>query len=259
MAEYGRLSGRIGEYISLNMSFYHNGEKNDPYAITKIEMYKSSVSVENLISTIDIVDPSDSTYPSPLSTDTTGEYVASFEVPAEYEEGQYIDVWYYVPSDPGSGDLGDYEQTTTGQFILGTDNWFGDDELRSVDFDIDPLSNKFIKGEVKDLEIGLVPLPLYDYNVELISSLIPHLSADITILTQSNEVVTYADGSEAGTFSDMPMSIGLREGRYRSNPYVLRILIDTSNFYKGTYKYSIKITLPNSKIIMSKWYNFSIV
>jgi hypothetical protein len=90
--------------------------------------------------------------------------------------------------------------------------------------------------------VGLMPLPLYDYDHNLVDPLIPLLEPTISISTQRCELLV----------DNAPCRIGLRHGSYRSNPFVIQYDLDTSLFLKGTYQYSIKVTLPDGKSRVSQ-------
>ena len=54
------------------------------------------------------------------------------------------------------------------------------------------------------------------------------------------------------------MRTGLRQGSYRTNPFVLQYDIDASSFLIGTYRYRVTVTLPDGTTRTSKDFNFSI-
>lgn len=87
-----------------------------------------------------------------------------------------------------------------------------------------------------------MPLPLYDYNFNLVNPIIPFLSPTITIETQHCEVLA----------QDEPCRIGIRQGAFRSNPWVIQYDLNTTRFLKGTYRYSIKLVLPNGSTRVSQ-------
>jgi len=172
----------------------------------------------------------------------------------------YFDVWYYFADDP-CGDLGTADPTGDGvvcdldnaiydplllsschRFWIYPDEWFIDDGLQSIRFGFEPLDQKFNKPEIRPLEVGIMPLPLYDYNFNLVNPIIPFLKPTISIWTMNEELIV--DGAE--------MTIGLRHGSYRSNPYIMRYDLDTSSFYKGTYKYRVTIAMPDGSTRVSK-------
>ena len=80
-----------------------------------------------------------------------------------------------------------------------------------------------------------MPMPLYDFNYNLVAPIIPLMTGTITIKTMNNEIMV-RDGA---------MTMGLRQGSYRTNPFVLRYSLDTMDFLIGTYKYRITVTLPD--------------
>lgn len=274
-----RISGKVGQVVDLNVEFYNNGVLADPYAIRKIEIYKTQVLPHNLVATIPILDPCDPNYPQPLCQDTipvedgpccteftgdtpiVGKYHMPFAIPSDFESPDvYYDVWYYFPTNPCEGstapcdcelDNPAYESQLIKcchRFWVYPNEWFCDDRLQTLRFGFEPLDQKFYKPEARELEVGLMPLPLYDFNYNLVMPIIPYLKPTITIETAANEVIV----------QDAECRMGIRQGSYRSNPFVIQYLIDTSDFLKGTYQYYIKIALPNGTSRVSKRFNLSI-
>lgn len=272
-----RISARRGQVVDLNVEFMHNGVLTDPYAIRYVEIYKTQVLPHNLVSLIPIVDPDSELYPAPLCrdyVDSSGEVDTSSDTSAIVVDGSfhlpysvpddaavpdiYFDVWYYFASDPcgGSGtcDLSDstYESSLLKcchRFWVYPENWFCDDKLQTIRFGFEPLDQRFHQPEVRPLEVGLMPLPLYDYNFNLVSPIIPYLSPTITVVTQRCELL----------IEDAPCRIGIRQGSYRTNPFVIQYDLDTSLFLKGTYQYYITLTLPNGSTRVSRKFILVIV
>lgn len=272
---FPRISARRGQVVDLNIDFLNNGVLADPYAIRRIEIYKSQVVPHNLVSSVVITDPSDPLYPSPLCRDTIvsppgecctepsepetpipGKYHLPFAIPAEFEVPDvYFDVWYYFASNP-CGEFGtdvtacdiddpNYDSMLIKcchRFWIYPDEWFCDDRLQTIRFGFEPLDQRFQSPENRTLEVGLMPLPLYDYNFNLVNPIIPFLNPTITIETQNCELLV----------DDEPCRIGIRQGAYRSNPWVIQYDLDTTRFLKGTYRYFIKLNLPNGSTRVSR-------
>ena len=261
---FPRISARRGQVVDLNVDFYRNGELSDPYAIRYVEIYKTSVVPHNLVATIPIVDPSDPQYPTPViqeAGDATslaiGKYHLPYAIPNDFAVPDvYFDVWYYFAdnpcspgTDPTSSDCDIDSDAYSSQllscchrFWVYPDEWFCNDGLQTVRFGFEPLDQKFHKPEFRPLEIGLMPLPLYDYNFNLVNPLIPYLEPTISIETQNCELLV----------DKSPCRIGVRQGSYRSNPWVIQYDLDTSGFLKGTYRYWITLTLPDGTTRVSR-------
>jgi len=276
MAIFKRISARRGNQVDLNVSFYRGGQLADPYAIRKLEIYKTSVNESNKVVEIILDSPCDTTgsYPSPIeqvTADTpagncgtgvlegeavTGKYHYLWDVPVDaVAPDVYFDVWTWLPVNPCSlddfdgstncdgdcySDLDDTDlssllQRCCNKFWVYEDQWVCSDGLESVNFGFEPLNQKFRLPEVRHLEVGLMPLPLYDYNFNLVAPMIPNLSATICVETMHGELLV----------DDVDMEIGIRQGSYRTNPFVLRYLLRTGNFLIGSYKYKITITMPD--------------
>lgn len=272
---FKRISARKGQLVDLNVDFLRNGELTDPYAIRYIEIYKSQVLPHNLVATIPIVDPVDINYPSPLCMDMNdaytgqcgteyngsqpiaGKYHLPFTVPTDFSAPDiYFDVWYYYPEDPCNGQTCDLDsdevvnslQKCCNRFWLYPDGWFCNDGLQTVRFGFEPLDNRFHYPEVRPLEVGLMPLPLYDYNFNLVNPMLPFIRPKIVIDTIHNELIVDNDDC----------TIGIRHGSYRSNPWVVKYQLDTSLFLKGTYRYQIILNLPDGTTRVSRKFNFTI-
>ncbi len=262
---FSRISARRGQVVDLNVDFLRNGVLTDPYAIRHIEIYKTSIAPHNLVTTIPIVDVAEPSYPSPLyqeessggTTNIAGSYHLLYSIPDDFVAPDvYFDLWYYFADDP-CGQLGtenptacDIDNATYDDILLKSchrfwvypDEWFTNDGLQTVRFGFEPLDQRFYKPEVRPLEIGLMPLPLYDYNFNLVNPLIPFLSPTITIETQHCELLV----------DNAPARMGIRQGSYRSNPWVIQYDLDTSEFLKGTYRYWLKLALPDGSTRVSR-------
>jgi hypothetical protein len=260
-----RISGRKGKVVDLNIDFYNNGILTDPYAIRKIDIYKTQVAPHNLVATIPVANPDSTEYPSPLCVEAAsgtsghiaGKYHLPFSIPVDFTAPDvYYDVWSYYPTDPCNTttcDLNDSALTSQlstecHRFWIYPDDWFSADKLQTIRFAFEPLDNKFHTPELRPLEIGIMPLPLYDYNFNLVTPMIPYLNPTITIETRNCELLVDKD----------PCRIGFRQGSYRSNPYVIAYDIDTNLFLKGTYQYQVCLNLPDGSSRVSQKFIFSI-
>jgi hypothetical protein len=245
---FPRIAGRQGQYIDLNVQFLNGGQPADPYDISKIEIYKTQVLTGNLVATIDISNRDATEYPAPLcpSTDVVGEYHYPFLVPVDFVAPEvYFDVWYYTPEDPGTVGTDPVQVSSLScchRFWVFPNSWFCNDKLQTIRFGFEPLDQQFYQPELRTLEIGIMPLPLYDYNFNLVNPIIPFLNPTITISTQFCEVLV----------NNAPCRIGLRQGSYRSNPYVIQYDVQTSDFLKGTYQYQITLNLPDGTTRVSR-------
>lgn len=257
MSIYPRISGRLGNTIDLNVTFYKNGVPTDPFAIRKVSIYRSAVQDENLVAEFLVLCPDDPNYPSPLSreaesgTEATGVFHLFWEVPSSGipTPDIFFDVWSYIPTDPGGSggtdltsgcsELDDETlwQSCCNRFWLYPDGFFCDDGLANIKLGFEPTDIKLRQPEKRTIEIGITPLPLYDFDYNRIAPIIPMLNAKITIMTENCEVLV----------SDAPMSLGLRDGTFRSNPFVAKYLVDTTTFLKGSYKYRVTLDLPNGE------------
>lgn len=277
---YQRISARRGQIVDLNVDFLHAGVLTDPYAIRKVEIYKTQVAPHNLIATIPVIDVDDPLYPAPIdreyvesepgecctepTADTTpiaGKYHLYYSIPTDFPVPDvFYDVWYYFSSNP-CGELGTVTECDIDdpiydshlikcchRFWVYPDEWACDDKLQTIRFGFEPLDQKFYQPEVRPMEIGLMPLPLYDYNYNLVTPMIPFLQPTITIETQFNELLV----------DNAPCRIGVRQGAYRSNPWVIQYDMDTSMFLKGTYRYYITLKLPSGGTRVSRRFIFTV-
>jgi len=215
--------------------------------------------------TIPIVGIDQTDYPSPLlpTEDTNGNVISGsyhlhYAIPEDFlAPDVYFDLWYYFADDPighmgtevnlTEADIDDDKYSSLllkscNRFWVYPDGWFTSDGLQTVRFGFEPLDQRFYTPEKRPLEIGLMPLPLYDYNYNLVNPLIPFLTPSISIETQHCELLV----------DNAPARIGIRQGSYRSNPWVIQYDLDTSAFLKGTYRYSIKLSLPDGSTRVSR-------
>lgn len=262
---YSRISGRLGQQLDLNVTFYNNGVPADPYALRRIDIYRGSVKDENLVAQIVISAPDDPSYPYPLvreEQDGTevpteigikpGVYHYLFDVPATLVAPDiYFDVWHYIGAPLGAAGLGsgsegtfpDWDDETRWQsqcnkFWLYSDSWSGDSGLIIPRLGFEPLDYKLKKPEIRTMEVGIMPLPLYDFDYAILQ-VIPQLQAFIRMETENCEVLS--------GWEERAATIGIRQGTYRSNPFTVQFQVDTANFLIGTYRYRVILKLPNGE------------
>jgi len=258
---YSRMSGRVGNKIRLTMSFFKNGISTDPYAIRSIKIYQKSVEDVNIVMEIPFPHPDSDEYSSMISKvdggcGSTGNYELILDLPCDFPNPNvFIDVWNFIPDincfdEVTSIDLDDesYWSSKCGKFWVFPDGWYADDGLMVPDLGFEPLDVQFRMGEKRWLEVGLMPLPLYDYNYCQIMPMIPFLEPTITIKHGGCDILI--DGEL--------MEMGLRQGTYRTNPFVAKYLLDTTQFLRGTYDYQITLKLPDCQTIVSPKYTFTI-
>jgi len=252
---YPRISGRVGSTIDLNVTFLINGVPADPFAIRRVSIYKTAVTDENLIAQIPIVSPCETGYPAPISQ----EYVGTTPQPGVYHlywdvpctgisvPDIFFDVWEYMTicpdssgTDPCSPEIINNEdlwQRQCNEFWLYPDGTYVDSGLETIRLGFEAMDSKFHQPERRTLEVGIMPMPLYDFDYNLVAPIIPFLTATFTLFTDNCEVLIDAE----------PMKIGLRQGTYRSNPFVLQYLFDTTRVLRGTYRYRVDLCLPNGE------------
>lgn len=268
-----RISGRTGHIIDLKTTFYQGGVPTDPFLIRRVDIYQSCEKPENLVASIPI-DPG-SGYPSPLLREynTTvgacgtepppgsplpGVFILPFLIPEDFRAPQvYVDVWRFLGKDPGSAGIGTDPDLVFGnqdpleddalwisqsnKFYVFPDSFFADDGLVIPRLGFEALDKVFYKPEIRSLEVGIMPLPLYDFDYNRVAPIIPHLQAFITIETDNAEVLV----------NQAPCRIGIRQGTYRANPFTVQYTLNTQNFLIGTYQYRITVMLPNGETRVS--------
>jgi hypothetical protein len=250
----------------------------------RVSIYRSAVAEENLIAEIPFVDPGDPDYPAPATQDVDaagdpipGAYTLVWDVPVEGipTPDIFFDVWEFIADDctgSGGGDIGsdpsnvdpclddeDLFVSQCCQFWLYPDSFFMDCGLEVFRVGFEALDIIIRFPECRTIEVGMMPLPLYDFNFNKFAPIIPHLRATITIWTENDEVIV----------EDAPMSIGLRQGSFRSNPFTLQYLFCTEGItredgcvipiHKGTYKYRVTLCLPNGETRVSQDFTLQVV
>lgn len=266
---YKRISGRVGNKLALNMTFLRNGIPTKPYAIRTVKIYQQSIEDTNLLMEVPFVDPDSPDYPHPAievespcidpddpTSDEGGSYKLIVDIPCDFPvPNLFLDAWHFIPDincldEVTAIDLDDESlwQVRCGKFWVYPDGWYADDNLMVPQLGFEPLNVQFRSGEVKWMEVGVMPLPLYDANYCQIMPMIPYLQPSISITTRNCETIV----------SNEEMEIGLRQGAYRTNPYVFKYLLDTNKFIMGTYNYQITVKLPDCQTIVSPKYTFTI-
>lgn len=211
--------------------------------------------------------------PAPPVVYKPGEFILPFFVPTTFKAPQaYIDVWRFIDdcgdgcgTNPGTEPVPDTDcgcanhgamcpqipsnwQSVSNKFFVFPDGVFADDGLVVPRLGFEALDKIFKKPEIRTLEVGIMPLPLYDFDFNRIAPLIPRLRATITFETDANEIL----------IKDAPCRIGLRQGTYRANPFTIQYLLDTSTFLVGTYQYRVTVFLPNGETRVSDPFRITI-
>lgn len=279
MASYNRISARRGQDVNLDTTFYLGGQRVDPWAIYRVEIFRGSVANENIVDAVDISGPNSSSYPSPLvrppdpdpailtcpsppdcdslaaddgSDPSAGRFRLVWTVPDDLVVPDvYFDVWYYYATDPGVADLSTATEqllNSCNRFWVYPDNWYVDGGLDTIRLGFEPLDIKFKKPEKRPLEVGIMPLPLYDYNYNLVAPIIPFLQPRISVWTENNEQIV----------SNAICQMKLRQGSFRSNPWVISYMLDTCNYFIGTYRYRVTTILPDGTTRVSGDFYFTV-
>lgn len=272
---FPRISAQIGSPVDLNVIFLRNGVPTDPFAIRRIDIFASAARDENLVAQIILPEPTDPSYPSPLvrpllvddtieveddcpdetaATAAAGHFSLIFDIPCDFEDGIiYHDVWYFIPVDCGEPTGFDFDdeslwQSQCNRFFVFSDGCFVDDQLIIPRFAFEPLDFRLRKGEIRTIEVGIMPLPLYDFDFNRIMPIIPQFKPHITIETDQCEILV----------NRVPGRMGLRQGSFRTNPFNAQFTLDTSTFLKGTYVYRVEVDLPNGETRISDDFRLSI-
>lgn len=245
-----RAAGRLNNIVSLNMRFLKNAVPTEPFAIRRVDIYRSFVRAGNLVAQLLFSPPSDPSYPFPAVQGTAD--LSSFDVlfvaPADFVPNDvYVDVWHFLGEDPGTAGVDDESLwlSQSGQFWLYEDVWLADNQLQTKRLGFEPLDKKLRRGEIRTIEIAIHPLPKHDFDFNKLAPLIPHLNPTITVWTAQNELI---DG-----LVDATCSIGIRQGHQRSSPFVAQCLIDTRVLVRGMYRYVIKVQIYDEVIISPKF------
>lgn len=246
---YPRVAGRLGNNITLNMAFYHNGTLQSPYAITQIEIFDGQIGPQYKVDTILFPDPSVTGYPLSAVETAPGLFEIQYSVPTTFIPAQaYYDVWYYLPNPTTSTADPTLWSRHSGQFWVYDDAWITDSGVTTKRLGFEPLDKKFKRGEITNLEIAVHPLPLYDYEFNKIAPILPQLTPTISVWTVQDELIV----------SNAPCKMGIRQGRSRNSPFVIQCALDTRTLLVGTYRYIVTVNIDGSIISSDKLF-FSII
>lgn len=269
MEPFPRISGRLGSPILLNITFFKAGIPTDPFAIRNVKIYRSAIKEEFLVAEIPFPAPDDPLYPAPATKpleDLDGSGGTLEEAPGKFElifdvpstgipvPDIFFDVWQFIAEEPTDTDFDiddeDNWSSCCNEFwLFEDDGFFCDTGLCVISLGFEALDLKLRKPECRTIEVGVMPLPLYDFDSIKINSILPRLTATISIFSESGcEILV----------EDAPMTIGLRQGSYRSNPFAFQRKIDTSQFLSGTYRYRVTVMLPNGETRVSEDFFLSI-
>ena len=149
---FTRFNARKDNLVELKREFYNNGVLADPNAIIKVEIHKVEY---------DRNDP-DNTLVETLTTGinqtSTGKYQLDFIVPESYEANFiYVDVWHYRTTATSEVTIDD-----SSTFRLFENNWYVEDGLQNFKYQLFPDIKTLTSGEKRNIELQIVPLPLYN-------------------------------------------------------------------------------------------------
>jgi hypothetical protein len=235
MSIFSRFNARKGHTVELKREFYHANVLENPYALIKVEIHKVTYDRDNpvntLIETIDGVD---------VVSEDVGKLKVNFDIPEDFESNYvYYDVWYYQVSDTSEITIDD---STT--FKVFDDHWFTQDGSTNYKYQMFPDIKTFTKGEKRNIELQIVPLPLYNTNEDLNEKILPITGIEVKIETKNNELILDWTNTITQNLANKA-----------------RINIDTNlaEFRKGVYYYWVKLLLPNSDIIITQKFAFNII
>jgi hypothetical protein len=252
MNEYPRVAGRIGNTIDLNVTFYHNGVPQAPAAIRRIDIFKGSIRSNNIVDQIILPPPTSPSYPGPLRQIRPGAFVLPYVIPSTFVPNEvYYDVWNYVgsppmPDVPGTDELvvdldnKAFWVAEYGQFMVFEDDWIEDDGLFTKKLAFNPLDTRIRKGEIKTIEINIIPVPARSFEYNRLAGILPNLRPTISFRTTNNEYL-------AG-MTNIPCTIGIMQGHHK-HPFVIQCPVDSTNILIGTYQYNISVLVGDQQII----------
>jgi hypothetical protein len=234
------------------MNMLRNAVPQSPFAIRRVDIYRSSPRPGNLVAEVLFPSNTDPSYPSPAVENGPGDFTVAFSIPEDFVTNDvYFDVWHFVGSDPGTVGIDDESRwiSQMGMFWVFEDIWLTDDELRTKRLGFEPLDRKFRRGEIRNLEVAIHPLPKYDYDYNQITPIIPQLAPTISIYTPKPDCELI--------IQDAPCKVGIRQGHHRNSPFVIQCLLDTRSLIRGTYQYAVKVNV-GPEIIISPRFNFTV-
>jgi hypothetical protein len=235
MATFSRFNARKGNTVELVREFYHASVLEDPYALIKVEIHKivydRETPTNTLADTIDGVD---------LVQDSTGKWKANFDIPESYESKYiYYDVWHYQTSDTSEITIDD-----SSTFKVFDDMWFVQDGSTNYKYQMFPDIKTFTKGEKRNIELKIVPLPLYNTCSDLDEYILPITDIQVKIETKDQELIL-----------DWTNVIS----KNLANKALINIDTNLSEYRKGVYYYWVKLILPNSDILITQKFAFNII
>ena len=257
MTYLSRISARVGEVVGLNTTFYNNGVPTNPHRLHSVEIYKCSYNSHNLVAVIPISD--NTLYPAPaeevftesadpcnptssLITRNVGSYVLPWLVPSDFQSPSvYLDVWKYWGSDPcDDEDECDYDDSAVlskllsccSKFWVYPSSWFCDDGTCDVNFAFIQHVRFVNKPDVRNITTHISQLPLYSCNSRLFD-LFPFCTATYSIGTQNCELLV---DSQPAEIVAVPNS---------GFPFGVRFRLDSSTMLRGSYWYTVTVSLPD--------------
>lgn len=159
-----RENARIGDPVRLDAQFFSGGELFDPISIERVEIYKGGDGIENGGTLVDVVDPIN------VFQDGVGRYhiildlihhaspspVISPESPTIESNQNYYDRWIYKK------DLDSAEAHSIGlHFYLYPNGTFVCDDTSKFRFEMKQDRKRIVKGEILDIRLQIIPIPLY--------------------------------------------------------------------------------------------------
>ena len=223
MVAYERHNARLSSPVALRARFHKDTQFYDPDAIDRVEIWKHAETEAEggvLVDTVDganvlndsvghyrlLWDGYDQCPPSPASPNPVG----TVDGPGSPDqEGldkieanvTYYDKWFYR-QEAGC----EFINTVGLRFFLYPDHWFVDSGFDKFRFDMKPDRTQLVKGEILDIRLRIIPIPLYVATRDPITNyLIPLCQMRYRWLDmQNNEMVAWADAVFTGREGIVP-------------------------------------------------------
>ena len=177
-----------------------------------------------------------------IRRDETGQYYAQYLLDERFiddgvVDNVYKDVWYYKPTQNYNVDVPD----DTCCFLVYPESYYSScGGYANYNYDFKLIQDSLIKGEKKDIEVGIETLPKYQT---------PMINDWLLPISEATYLLATFGGQEVIPWTPVNLNTGSS----------VKIRFDTTTLQDGAYRMRVKLRLPDGQILISSWLRINVI
>ena len=231
---FERTNARLGNEVRLVAEFFSGGQYYDPALVDRVEIYKGGDRVENGGVLVDVIQaPNIINFGVGMYEVYASLFDGASPSPASPEQVVYTPNQIYYDSWIFREKVGQQETHSVGlHFFVYPENSFVCDDIGKFRFEMKVDRKRIVKGEVLDMRLQIIPIPLYISRRDpIVDYLLPISTMRARVIDpQNNELVPWT-----------PIRFTGKEGILPTNLF--------SALQLGEYHVIAELTLPNGQIV----------